>query len=70
MFVLQAVKRKYQQECDIALPITFGEDHIALDIPDDGTLTDSGWEIVPLHKARVSSRTNNTGRHMLRVDIK
>ena len=55
VFVLQVVKRKYQQEYDIAPPITFAGDHVALDIPDDGTQTDNGWEIVPLQKARVSS---------------
>ena len=53
MFVLQVVKRKYQQEYDIAPPITFGGDHIALDIPEDGVQTDNGWEIVPLHKPHV-----------------
>ena len=53
--MFQVVKRKYQQEYDIAPPITFGGDHVALDIPDDGTQTDNGWEIVPLQKAHVSS---------------
>ena len=57
MFVLQAVKRKYEQEYDIAVPITFGGGHIFLAIPDDGTQTDNGWEIVPLSRAHVSSRT-------------
>ena len=47
-------KRKYQQEYDIAPPVTFGADCIALDIPDDGVKTDNGWEIVPVHKAHVS----------------
>ena len=56
VLVLQVVKRKYQQEYDIAPPITFAGDHVALDIPDDGTQTNNGWEIVPLHKADVSSR--------------
>ena len=56
LFVLQVVKRKYKQEYDIAPPITFGGDHVALDIPDDGTHTDNGWEIVPLQKARVSQK--------------
>ena len=56
VFVLQVVKRKYQQEYDIAPPITFSGDHVALDIPDDGTQTNNGWEIVPLHKTDVSSR--------------
>ena len=55
VFVLQVVKRKYQQEYDIAPPITFAGDNVSLDIPDDGTQTDNGWEIVPLQKARVSS---------------
>ena len=54
VFVLQVVKRKYQQECDIAPPITFAGDHVTLDIPDDGTQTDNGWEILPLQKAHVS----------------
>ena len=53
------VKRKYQQEYDIAPPITFDGDHVALDIPDDGTHTDNGWEIVPLQKTDVSSRCWN-----------
>ena len=47
-------KRKYQQEYDIALPVTFGGDQVALDIPDDGTQTDNGWEVVPVQKAHVS----------------
>ena len=56
MLVFQVVKRKYQQEYDIhvAPPITFGGDHVALDIPDDGAQTDNGWEIKPLHKAHVN----------------
>ena len=54
VFVLQVVKRKYHQEYDIAPPITFVGDHVALDIPDDGTHTDNGWEVVPLQKAHVS----------------
>ena len=54
MFVLQVVKRKYKQEYDIAPPITFGGEHVALEIPDDGIHTDNGWDIVPLQKARVS----------------
>ena len=65
MFVLQVVKRKYQQEYDIAPSITFDGDVIALDIPDDGTMTDNGWEIVPLQKPRVSSND----RHMCRIDV-
>ena len=48
------VKRKYQQEYDIAPEITFAADHVSLDISDDGTKTDNGWEIVPVHKAHVS----------------
>ena len=48
------VKRKYKQEYDIAPAITFDGDHVALDIPDDGTQTDTGWEIVPVHMAHVS----------------
>ena len=54
MLVLQAVRRKYQQEYDIAPPITFGGDHVALDIPDDGAQTDNGWEIRPNYKPHVS----------------
>ena len=65
MFVLQVVKRKYQQEYDIAPSITFGGDHIALDIPEDGVHTDNGWEITPLHRPHVSSND----RHMCRIDI-
>ena len=49
------VKRKYQQEYDIALSVTFDGDQVALDIPDDGTQTDNGWEIVPVQKPHVSS---------------
>ena len=56
MFVLQVVRRKYQQEYDIATPITVDGDHVALDIPDIGVRTDNGWEIVPVGKAHVSSR--------------
>ena len=58
MFVLQVVKRKYQQEYDIAPTITFAGDHIALDIPGDGVRTDNGWEIIPLHKPHVSSNVD------------
>ena len=47
-------KRRYQQEYDIAPAITFDGDHVALDIPDDGT-TVNGWRIVPVHKAHVST---------------
>ena len=54
MFVLQVVRRKFQQEYDIALPITFGGDHIALDIPDGGVQTDNGWKIIPLQSPCVS----------------
>ena len=49
------VKRKYQQGYDIAPPITFGADHVALNIPDDGVQTDSGWEIVPVQRTQVNS---------------
>ena len=55
MFVLQVVRRKYQQEYDIALPITFGGDQILFDIPRGGVHT-GNWEIIPLQKAYVSSR--------------
>ena len=58
VFVLQVARKKFQQEYDIALPITFDGDHIALDIPDVGVQTDNGWEIVPVHKARVSSNVD------------
>ena len=51
--LIQVAKRKYQQEYDLAPPITFGTDHIALDIPDDGIQTNNGWEIVPLQKPQV-----------------
>ena len=57
--------RKFQQEYDIAPSITFGGDHIALDIPDDGVQTDNGWEIRPLHKPHVSSRTYSYKVHLL-----
>ena len=65
MFVLQVAKRKYQQEYDIAPPITFDGDHIALDIPEDGVQTDNGWDIIPVHKLHVSSND----RHMCRIDV-
>ena len=48
------VKRKYQQEYDIAVPITFGSDQVALDIPDDGMVTENGWKVRPLYRAYVS----------------
>ena len=48
-------KRKYQQKYDIAPPVTFDGDQVTLDIPDDGIQTDNGWEIIPIHKAPVSS---------------
>ena len=51
--LLQEVKKRYQQKYDIAPPITFHGDKVALEIPDDGTPTESGWEIVPAHKAHV-----------------
>ena len=51
--IIQVAKRKYQQEYDIAPPITFGADHIALDIPEDGIQTNNGWEIVPLQNPQV-----------------
>ena len=56
MFVFQVVKRKYQQEYDIAPAIAFVGDHVSLAIPDDGVQTDddNGWEIVPVHNAHVS----------------
>ena len=65
MFVLQVVNRKFQQEYDIVPPVTFGGDHIALDIPDGGVRTDNGWKIVPLQKPFVSSND----RHMYRIDV-
>ena len=50
------VKKQYQQKCDIAPPVTFGETEgcITLDIPDDGTQANNGWGIVPLQKPHVS----------------
>jgi len=48
------VKEKYQQEYDIATEITIDGDRLALDIPDDGTQTDNGWDIVPAQNAHVS----------------
>ena len=54
IFVLKVAKRKYQQEYDIAPPITFDGDQVALDVPEDGTKTDNGWEIVPVQKAHAS----------------
>ena len=61
------MKRKYKQEYDIAPEITFGGDHIVLDIPDDGTKTDDGWEIVPAHKAQVSPYCIRAGRSKIVV---
>ena len=49
------VQRKYQQDYDIAPPITFGNDHITLDIPEDGTETSNGWRIVPQYIPVVSN---------------
>ena len=54
MSVLQVVKEKYQQDYDLAVPITFAGDYVALDIPDDGVRTDNGWEVRPLYRAHVS----------------
>ena len=51
-------KRKYQQEYDTAREITFDGDHLALDIPDVGAKTDNGWEIVPVHMAKVSPKSS------------
>ena len=48
------VQRKYQQDYDIAPPITFGNDHITLDIPEDGAQTKNGWRIVPQYIPVVS----------------
>ena len=64
MFVLQVTKRKYLQQYDIAVPITFDGDYIALGIPDDGVQTDNGWEIVPVQKPYVSSRTSSYKVHL------
>ena len=54
--VFQVVERKYQREYERSSPIAFGAcaDRVTLNIPDDGTNTDNGWEIVPIHKAHVS----------------
>ena len=53
-------KRKYQQEYDIALPVRFDGDQVALDIPDVGAITENGWAIQPVYKAQVSlSSTEN-----------
>ena len=38
-------KRKYQQEYDIAPPVTFDGDQVALDIPDDGIKTDKDGKL-------------------------
>ena len=55
MLVFQVMTEKYQQEYDVVPSIIFGDgDHIALDIPDEGVQTESGWEIKPLHKPHVS----------------
>ena len=48
------VQRKYQQNYDIAPPITFGDDNITLDIPEDGAQTSNGWRIVPQYIPVVS----------------
>ena len=69
MFVLQLVKEKFQQEYDIAPSIAFDGDRIALDIPDDGVVTDNGWNIVPLSRAQVSSRTYSY-IHLLTCNVK
>ena len=49
----QMMKRKYLQEYDIAPPLTFDGDHVALDIDDDGIETTNGWRIVPLQRTKV-----------------
>ena len=49
------VQKKYQQHYDIAPPVTFGDDHIALDIPEDGAETKNGWRIVPQYIPVVST---------------
>ena len=54
VFAIQVVKRKYQQEYDIAPSISFSGDRISLGIPDDGVKSDNGWAIVPVQKAYVS----------------
>ena len=54
------VKEKYQQEYDIATEITIDGDRLALDIPDDGTQTDNGWDIVPAQKAHVCPQQSKT----------
>ena len=43
MYVIQVAKRKYQQEYDIAPSITFGGDHVALDIPDEQKMDGKKW---------------------------
>ena len=48
------MKKKDQQGYDVTAPITFSDDHVALDIPEDGTQTKNGWEILPLQKTHVS----------------
>ena len=48
------VKETFQQKYDIATEITIASDCLALDIPDDGILTDNGWKIVPSQKVHVS----------------
>ena len=52
-------KRRYQQEYDIAPAITFEGNCVALEIPEDGTYTDNGWDIVPVHMAHVSPSSSN-----------
>ena len=56
------VQRKYQQEYDIAPPITFANDHIALDIPEDGAETSNGWRIVPQYIPMVSRSEKSYAR--------
>ena len=63
------VRSQYQQKYDIALSITFDGDHVALDIPDDGTKTDNGWEIVPVQKAHVSKIENTQLRSELNISL-
>lgn len=52
------VKQKYQKDYDLAVPITFADDYVALDIPDGGVQKDGEWEVRPLHRARVSLHIN------------
>ena len=59
------MQRKYQLDYDIAPPITFGNAHITLDIPEDGAETKNGWRIVPQYIPVVSNCWTNLSKEVI-----